>query len=147
MNDNCVTGKKGAFIACGMAVLSRWQSLFIAAESRRTGGGATGGVAFSLARTSGIAVTSSAILRFSSPGPNFSWNHLCFEPSRMLGPLEARVLFSGHVHSGNHFQLLENRDNSLCLLVFLQKKGEAKWEGKKYCFHSFPHERREMQVH
>lgn len=141
MNENCVAGKKGAFIACGTATLSRWWSLFIAAERRRTRVGVAGGATFSLARTSGIAVTSPAIWRFSWPAPHFSWNNSCFQPSRLLGPLDARVPSSGHVHLGNHFQLLENHDCPWCLLVFLQRKAEAKWEGKKYCYHSFLHER------
>lgn len=130
MNENCVTGKKRAFIACGMAIPSRWQSPLIAAENRRTGEEATGGVAFSLARTSGVAATSPVTQRFSWPAPNFCWNHLCFEPSRLLGLLEAWVPFSGHVLLGNHFSCWRAMAAAHVCWCFYEERQQQNWKAR-----------------
>lgn len=109
-------------------------SVFLmATESRRSRGGTNRGVAFCLARTSAIAAASHVTLKFFWLAPNQERSFLlkCFKSFRLLGLLETQVLFSGHLHSGDHFQW-----------VVLQI--EAK--GKKSCFHSFLLKRREVQV-
>lgn len=69
MNENCVTGKKGAFIVSHTEQVA---VSLMATESRRTRGAATRGFAFCLARTSAIAAASHVTLKFSRSAPNFS---------------------------------------------------------------------------